>query len=131
MPVDGKYDEGDGWPTGWWNAYSGTSIENTREIVRNGFHLSKTVRKAFGNGIYCTPDPIPRPQKRTLGKRRISQQRTSSHGASYLVLVQVRVDSSKCEVAKATEQSPLKDGEYWTVTDSDAIRPYAICLFKE
>ncbi|KAH7715668.1 hypothetical protein AAVH_16911, partial [Aphelenchoides avenae] len=41
----------------WWNAYCGTSIENAREIVRNGFHLDKVVRKQFGEGTYCTPNP--------------------------------------------------------------------------
>lgn len=50
-------------------------------------------------------------------------------GTRYVVLVQVRVDPTKCKIAKPAGEGPLKDSEYWTVPDSDAIRAYAICLY--
>ncbi|KAH7680467.1 hypothetical protein AAVH_41158, partial [Aphelenchoides avenae] len=50
--------------------------------------------------------------------------------ASYLVVLQVRVDPTKCTIAKPAGQGPSMGAEYWTVPNGDAIRPYAICLFK-
>ncbi|KAH7722795.1 hypothetical protein AAVH_09610, partial [Aphelenchoides avenae] len=73
--------------------------------------------------LYCTPDPET--AKFYARKKGVF----SSSGTRYVVLVQVRVDPTKCKIAKPAGEGPLKDSEYWTVPDSDAIRAYAICLY--
>ena len=44
--------------TGEWPvAYHGTKESNALDIVKQGFDINKCKRFAYGEGIYCTPDP--------------------------------------------------------------------------
>ncbi|KAH7721569.1 hypothetical protein AAVH_10868 [Aphelenchoides avenae] len=125
LNIRGKYDGSDWWlgggknGGGWLMAYHGTSIENIREIVRTGFHMSKAKRTAFGRGIYCAPDP-------TTAKQYATQ--FVENGRRYRAILQCRVDPRKYRVAKVADRS---DGEYWAAFHPGAIRPFAICVYAE
>ena len=41
----------------WPVAYHGTAEKNVLDILRDGLDINKCVRFAFGQGIYCSPDP--------------------------------------------------------------------------
>ncbi|XP_031551800.1 uncharacterized protein LOC116289052 [Actinia tenebrosa] len=66
VKVIGKYEDDvwlgqQGWrdessPGEWPVSYYGTKIENVPSIVAGGYDTNKCVRKAYGPGIYSTPD---------------------------------------------------------------------------
>ncbi|KAH7697315.1 hypothetical protein AAVH_35603, partial [Aphelenchoides avenae] len=121
--VRGKYDDGDTWlessgAAGEWQvAYHGTSYQNLSAIVKNGFHLSKGKRMAYGKGIYCSPDP-------TVAKEYATP--FTEKGKTFRAILQVRVDPSR----RASVNKDHLGREYWLVPDGTAIRSYGVCIYE-
>ncbi|CAJ0933520.1 unnamed protein product, partial [Mesorhabditis belari] len=101
--------------TGEWPvAYHGTSFEQAIEIVgRGGFQMPPDNPSAR---IHTVNDP-----KVALG---FAKEYSDSKGETFKLLFQVRIDLKRADVIK-------KDGvEYWRARCVDAIRAYAICVYK-
>uniref|UniRef100_A0A914DXE7 Ubiquitin-like domain-containing protein n=1 Tax=Acrobeloides nanus TaxID=290746 RepID=A0A914DXE7_9BILA len=110
-----KSDEGE-----WAVAYHGTREINATQILQEGFKLECCVRAAFGKGIYCTPDP------KTALSYAIGFE---FQGSQYRAVLQCRVNPQGFKVARPGSNRD-NDGEYWLLTNSDDIRPYGLCIYK-
>lgn len=134
IKVLNKYPDGDGWigakgtPTSneWPVAYHGTAEKNVLDILRDGLDINKCVRFAFGQGIYCSPDP----------KTAIQYgQNYTYHGPDgstkdYKLILQCRVNPAKLKVvAKCVLPTVSAKSDYWIVPDGSGIRPYGICAY--
>jgi hypothetical protein len=112
----------DEWPV----SYHGTAQHNALSIAEEGYKLSKGERDLYGKGIYSTPEVAV--AKRYAAK--FKHERTS-----YSCILQNRVNPKYLKVISKEE---TKVGTYWLsagdtngVPESDLLRPYGICLFKE
>uniref|UniRef100_A0A914PGJ7 PARP catalytic domain-containing protein n=1 Tax=Panagrolaimus davidi TaxID=227884 RepID=A0A914PGJ7_9BILA len=102
----------------WPVAYHGTKENNSHDIAKNGFDLSKCQRFAYGRGIYCTPDPET---ARLYAKEYVFQ------GKTYHLIFQTRVNPKTMVVVKKADLNG--HGEYWTVPENGHIRPYGVCVY--
>ena len=117
-----KGDEPNEWPV----SYHGTAQNNAQTIAEEGYKLSKSKRFLYGKGIYSTPEVA-------VAKRYATKFR--HEGDSYLCILQNRVNPQYLKVIPASETGV---GTYWLsaadrdgVVESDLLRPYGICLFKQ
>uniref|UniRef100_A0A914QHS9 PARP catalytic domain-containing protein n=1 Tax=Panagrolaimus davidi TaxID=227884 RepID=A0A914QHS9_9BILA len=123
IKVDGKYDNNkwlgsNGHDDEWPVAYHGTKENNSHDITKDGFDLSKCTRFAYGKGIYCTPDPET---ARKYAKEYVFQ------GKTYHLIFQTRVNPKTMVVVKEAGDDGL--GEYWILPEGGHIRPYGVCVY--
>uniref|UniRef100_A0A914PIR5 PARP catalytic domain-containing protein n=1 Tax=Panagrolaimus davidi TaxID=227884 RepID=A0A914PIR5_9BILA len=102
----------------WPVAYHGTKENNSHDITKNGFDLSKCKRFAYGRGIYCTPDPET---------AKLYATEYVFQGKTYRLIFQTRVNPKTMVVVKKADPNGL--GEYWIVPENGHIRPYGVCVY--
>jgi len=125
IKVIGKYESNDwldsrGNPNEWPVSYHGTGREAAQSIAQAGYDLTKGKRFKFGHGIYSTPD--------INVAKRYAQSFTVNNN-KYYVVCQNRVNPKT--VQKMSAKRVGDQGEYWISPNSNDIRPYGYCIFKE
>ena len=92
-------------------SYHGTSYENARSIVKQGFRLVKGRRFAYGRGIYTTPD---------IGTAETYAETFERRGERYRVIIQCRVNPDNV----------YQYHNFWVSPGDRDVRPYALCVKK-
>jgi hypothetical protein len=112
-------------PNEWPVSYHGTAQHNAMNIAEEGFKLNRGERDLFGKGIYSTPELA------------VANRYASSfvhQGTSYKCILQNRVNPKYLKVIPKSQNGV---GIYWlsasenNVDESELIRPYGLCFFKE
>jgi hypothetical protein len=110
----------------WPVSYHGTAQHNALSIAEEGYKLSKGERDRYGKGIYSTPE---------VAVAKIYAVKFKHERTSYSCILQNRVNPKYLKVISKKENGR---GTYWLsaadtngVPESDLLRPYGICLFKE
>ena len=125
LKVIDKYDGGENtWlgssnsPGEWANSYHGTSNKNAEPIVKWGLKVG--VRNAYGLGIYCTPNV-----RTALEYSEIYTEFDTEKQYKIVFQNRVRVEA----IHRASDKGGPND--YWYVSDTADIRPYAICVYEK
>jgi hypothetical protein len=107
----------------WPVSYHGTAKHNAQTIAEEGYKLSKSKRFLYGKGIYSTPE---------VAVAKLYAAEFKHQGQSYKCILQNRVNPKYLKVIPKGETGI---GTYWLsngeVDETELIRPYGICLFKE
>jgi len=110
----------------WPVSYHGTANHNAQTIAEEGYKLSKGKRFRYGIGIYSTPE---------VAVAKMYAAEFKHEGQSYKCILQNRVNPKYLKVISMEETGV---GTYWvsnddtnSVDETQLIRPYGICLFKQ
>jgi hypothetical protein len=110
----------------WPVSYHGTALHNAKSIAEDGYDLTKGKRFLHGKGIYSTPE---------IWVAKLYAVKFEYDGDSYSCILQNRVNPKYLKVFSKKE---TEVGIYWLsnddkneVDETELIRPYGICIFKE
>ncbi|CAG8532291.1 5459_t:CDS:2 [Acaulospora morrowiae] len=133
LNIEDKYPDGNAWlgnhserrgtksiDEEWLVSYHGTTVENIRSIVKEGFNCSKCVRDAFNqNGIYSSPNIDVAWEYATS---------FTVNGIKYRAILQNRVNP---KFVREVRNSKTGNGKYYVSRRSTDIRPYGICVKRD
>ncbi|RXN22300.1 hypothetical protein ROHU_021056 [Labeo rohita] len=137
LKVRNKYPDGNAWlgtrgwrsrsvPGEWPVSYHGTGLQGAEGIVQS--HFKAGDRRAYGRGIYSTPD-ISVAEAYATSKKFTSQK----NGKTYKVIMQSRVNPQKRKIIKGKNYwlVPIPEGtsaEKEKEIVESSIRPYGLLL---